>query len=81
MAELEALAVTWAIKKCAFFLDGLGHFTVVTDSSPLVPIFNKCTYAEISNDHLMKMKTLTARYTFTVRWQPCKRQMASNALS
>jgi hypothetical protein len=46
-----------------------------------VPIFNERTYAEISNDRLLKMKTSTARYTFTVRWQPGKRQMASDALS
>jgi hypothetical protein len=30
MAELEALAVAWAVSKCSYFLDGLDHFDVVT---------------------------------------------------
>ena len=38
--ELELLAVTWVIVKCHVFLDGLQHFTVVTDHNPLIPIHN-----------------------------------------
>jgi RNase H-like domain found in reverse transcriptase len=41
MAELKALAVAWAAKKCSFFLDGLQHFEVVTNLILLAPILNK----------------------------------------
>ncbi len=32
--ELEQLAVSWAIKKCHFFLAGLPHFAIITDHHP-----------------------------------------------
>ena len=38
--ELECLAVGWAMKKCHLFLAGLGHFTIVTNHNPLIPIPN-----------------------------------------
>ena len=34
VVELECLAVAWAIKKCSLFLDGIDHFTVITDHNP-----------------------------------------------
>ena len=37
---LECLAVGWAMKKCHLFLAGLGHFTIVTNHNPLIPIPN-----------------------------------------
>ncbi len=40
MIELECLAVAWAIKKCHVFLARMGHFTVITDHNPLIPILN-----------------------------------------
>ena len=65
MAELEALAVAWAAKKCTYFLDGMRHFTVVTDSNPLIPVLNDRRLDQMTNDRLLKLKTALARYNFT----------------
>ncbi|KAB0794905.1 hypothetical protein PPYR_11744 [Photinus pyralis] len=81
MAELEALAVAWAAKKCAFFLDGLDHFEIITDSNPLVSILNNRRLDQIQNDRLLKLKTTLLRYNFTARWQAGKRHKIADALS
>ena len=54
-AELEALAIAWAAKKCTFFLTGLQHFTIITDCSPLLAIFNTKTLMDIDNNRLIPM--------------------------
>jgi RNase H-like domain found in reverse transcriptase len=40
MCELKTLTVAWAVRKCSYFLDGAPHFTVMTDSAPLIPTLN-----------------------------------------
>jgi hypothetical protein len=49
MVELELLAICWAAKKCASFIDGLPLkiFEIWTDHAPLIPILNKYTLPEI----------------------------------
>jgi hypothetical protein len=66
MAEIEALGVAWAVNRCAYFLDGLPHFTIITDSNPLVPILNERRMDQVRNDRMLKLKTLLERYTFTL---------------
>ena len=80
-AELEALAVAWAAKRASFFLDGLHHFVIVTDSSPLVSILNDRRLDQIQNDRLLKLKTAMARFNFTVRHQAGDRHLIADALS
>ena len=63
--ELECLAVAWAIKKCHLFLAGLGHFTIVTDHNPLIPILNSHRLDEIENPRLQCMRTRIMSYNFT----------------
>ena len=81
VSELEALAVAWAVSKCAFFLDGTPHFTVVTDCNPLLAIFNTKSYADIENDRLLKLKTKLERYNFTVVWRAGTTNKMADALS
>ncbi len=80
-AELEALAVAWAAQKASFFLDGLAHFTILTDSSPLVAILNDRRMDQVQNDRLLKLKTAMARYNFTARHQAGERHLIADALS
>ena len=80
-AELEALAVAWAAKKSTFFLDGLRHFTILTDSSPLVSILNDKRLDQVTNDRLLKLKTAMSRYNFTAKHQAGERHLIADALS
>jgi hypothetical protein len=45
MVELELLAICWAAKKCASFIDGLPlkNFEILTHHAPLIPILSKYT--------------------------------------
>eukprot|EP00094_Tigriopus_californicus_P013180 TCALIF_12746-PA protein Name:"Similar to Tf2-11 Transposon Tf2-11 polyprotein (Schizosaccharomyces pombe (strain 972 / ATCC 24843))" AED:0.29 eAED:0.29 QI:0/0/0/1/0.25/0.2/5/0/935 len=80
-AELKALAVAWAAHKCAFFLDGLPHFSVMTDSSPLVSILNDRRLDQVANDRHLKLKMALSRYCFTAHHQAGKRHQIADALS
>ena len=51
------------------------HFTVVTDSNPVVPVLNDRRLDQVTNDRLLKLKTLLARYNFTARWQAGKHHL------
>ena len=46
MIELKALASCWVMKKCNMFLQGLHHFTLLTDHKPLIPILNSMGIAD-----------------------------------
>jgi hypothetical protein len=81
MAEIEALGVAWAVLKCSFFLDGLPHFVIVTDSNPLVPILNDRRLDQMKNDRLLKLKTALARYSFTARFQSGAKHVVADAFS
>ena len=80
-AELEALAVAWAAHKTSYFLDGLHHFTILTDSSPLVAVLNDKRMDQVKNDRLLKLKTAMARFNFTVKHQAGERHLIADALS
>ena len=67
VVEVECLAVAWAIKKCSLFLDGIDHFTVITDHNPLIPILNTHHLDEIENSHLQCLRTRIMSYNFTAR--------------
>lgn len=52
MIELEALAACWAMKKCNMFVQGLPHFTPLTDYQPLIPILNSKGIADFEKPRL-----------------------------
>ena len=67
MIELEALAACWAMMNCNLFLQGLPHFTLLTDDQPLVPILNSMNIADVQNQRqrlLMKMLP----YSYATEW-------------
>ena len=45
----EALAASWAVNKCRYFLLGLPNFTLAIDHKPLIPIFSHKTLDLIVN--------------------------------
>ena len=79
--ELECLAVAWAIKKCHLFLAGLGHFTLITDHHPLIPILNSHRLDEIENPRLQRLRTRIMGYNFTAQWLKGTSNEAADALS
>jgi hypothetical protein len=58
MVELKLLAICWAAKKCASFIDGLPlkNFEIWTDHTPLILILNKYTLLEIKNKRLQRLQ-------------------------
>ena len=55
MVELELLAIAWACKKAAAYVEGI-QFTIFTDHRPLIPILKNCSLAEIENKRLQRLR-------------------------
>jgi hypothetical protein len=70
MEELELLAICWAAKKCANFIDGLllKLFKIWTDHAPLIPILNKYTLPEIENKQLQRLRAKLDHLQFHAVW-------------
>jgi hypothetical protein len=49
IAELELVAVEWAMRKCRLYLLGLPHFRLVVDHQALVTILDKYTLDAVEN--------------------------------
>ena len=78
--ELEALAITYAIHKCEYYLKGGKQFHVITDHKPLLGIYTK-PIAEIDNPRLQNFRMKIASYDFTLEWQAGKTHEIADALS
>ena len=81
VAELEALAAAWACKKCAYFLEGLQPFTLLTDNMPLKHIINNKRQDQLHNDRLLKLRTYLSRFNITAEHVPGRLHKAADALS
>ena len=68
MIELEALAACCAMKKCNMYLQGLHHFTLLTDHQLLIPILNSMGVADVENSRLQRLMMKMLPYSFTVQW-------------
>ena len=79
--ELELLAVTWAVWKCAMFLTGLPQFEVWTDHNPLVPILNNHRLDEIENPRLQRLRMKLMAFNFKAIWRKGATNQAPDALS
>lgn len=80
MIELELLAITWAAKKTAAFIEGI-KFELFTDHKPLVPILEHYSLAEIENKRLQRLKMKIDHLQFEVRWIDGKKNVEADALS
>ncbi len=83
MVKLEMLAICWAAKKCASFIDGLPlkNFKIWTSHAPLIPILNKYTLPEIENKHLQCLKVKLDHLQFNTVWITGKDNTKANVLS
>ena len=67
MIELKALASCWAMKKCNMFLQGLHHFTLLTDHKTLIPILNSMGIADVKNPRHQRIMMKMLPYSFTAQ--------------
>ena len=81
VAELECLAVAWACKKTAYFLEGMPGFVVCTDIQPLVHLINNKSLDQLHNDRLVKMKAYLDRFNMTAEYIPGRKHLVPDALS
>ncbi len=83
MVELELLAICWAAKKCASFIDGLPlkNFEIWTDHAPLIPILNKYSLPEIENKRLQRLRAKLDHLQFTAVWIKGKDNTEADVLS
>ena len=78
--ELEALGVSYAVRKCDFFLRGLGKFTVWSDHRPLVGLWKK-QIRDVDNVRLQKIREKMMPYNMAVQWVGGKANHVADALS
>ena len=74
------MAITWAIRKCEFYLRGLEFFEVLTDHRPLVGTFKK-SLNMLENPRLRRMREKVIEYCFEVKWVEGKSHYIADALS
>jgi len=72
--ELEMLAIAWACKKCANFIEG-------TDHKPLIPMLHNYSLNDFENKRLQKLKMKIDHLNFEVEWVPGKKNEEADALS
>jgi len=80
MVELELLAIAWACKKAAPFLEGI-KFLILTDHKPLLPILNDYSLAEIENKRLQRLRMKLNGLRYEAHWVQGKENVEADALS
>ena len=83
MIELELLAIAWACRKCAMFVEGLprDQLEIWTDHQPLVPILSRYTLPKIENKRLQRLRMKVDHLQFTVKWVKGKDNVEADCLS
>ena len=80
MVELELLAIAWACKKAAAFLEGV-EFTIITDHKPLIPILKNYALSEIENKRLQRLRMKIDHLRYDVAWVKGSENVEADALS
>ena len=78
--ELEALAISFGLKKCCHYLAGNPRFQVVTDHRPLLGIWTK-PLSELGNQRLLKIVLSTTDYSFDLTYLEGKTHFLADLLS
>ena len=78
--ELEAMAITWACKKCQYYLEGNQLFTILTDHKPLEAMF-KMNLEEVNNTRIHNFREKIAHLRFVVKYTAGRYHMIADALS
>ena len=81
MIELEALAIVWAVLRSKMFLQGMRHFSIVSDHRPLLPIFNRMRLDEIGNPRLRRLKHKVVSFNYDLIWIAGKMNLIADAFS
>ena len=78
----EALAATYGLQKCKFFVLGLDNLILTLDHKPLISIFgNDRALEEIENPRLLNFKLQAMKFKFKVMHIPGKKNVTADALS
>ena len=80
MVELELLAIAWACKKAAPFLEGI-DFKIFTDHKPLIPILNDYALSDIENKRLQRLKMKLQGFRFEAHHIAGKMNIEADAFS
>jgi hypothetical protein len=83
MIELEMLAIAWAAKKCAMFIEGMprSQLEIWTDHQPLVPILERYSLPEIENKRLQRLKMKVMHLQYRVKWVKGTENVEADSLS
>ena len=83
MIELEMLAIAWAAKKCAMFIEGMpkSRLEIWTDHQPLVPILERYSLPEIENKRLQRLKMKVMHLQYRVKWVKGADNVEADSLS
>ena len=79
--EVEMLAIVWAMKKCAIYLQGMQNFEVATDHRPLIPILNGKSLQDIANPRLQRLRESIVSFNCVAVWRQGKLHAIPDALS
>ena len=79
--EGEALAVTYGLHKCRYYVLGCQDLLVATDHQPLLKIFSDRRLDEIENPRLLRLKEKTLIYKFKIMHVPGRKHAGPDALS
>ena len=79
--EGEALAVTYALHKCRYYVMGCQDLVVATDHQPLLKILSDRRLDDIVNPRLFRLKEKTLAYKFKIIHVPGKKHAGPDALS
>ena len=63
------------------FLQGLQHFTIVSDHRPILPIFNRMHLDEIGNPRLSQLKHEVGSFNYDLIWIAGKMNLIADAFS
>ena len=80
MVELELLAIAWACKKAAPFVEGI-DFKIFTDHKPLIPILNDYALSDIENKRLQRLKMKLEGLRFEAHHIAGKQNVEADAYS
>ena len=79
--EGEALAATYGLHQCKYFVMGSPNLILATDHKPLTRILNERPLESIENPRLLKFKEKTLMYDFKIIHVPGSSNQAPDALS
>ena len=69
------------MNKCNMLVQGLPHFTLLTDQQPLIPILNFMGIEDAVNLRLQRLMMKMMPHSFTAEWVEGKDHLAADAVS